>query len=67
MTFTTLQIPDMASLDDWTGQAFDCSSPQAFNAYLTPPVPNPYSTDLLIPANLSNQFPHLPSRLPGYH
>ena len=66
MTFTTLQIPDMASLADWadwTGPAFDRSSPQAFNAYLTPPVPNTYRPDLLIPANLSNQV-HI--YLPGY-
>jgi hypothetical protein len=40
MTFTKLQIPADGS----------------FNVYLTPPVPNVYSTDLVIPANLNNDF-----------
>ena len=63
MTFTTLQIPDMASLDDWTGPAFDRGNPRAFNVHLTPPVPNLYSTDLVIPANLKNDFRIY---IPGY-
>ena len=43
MTSTTLQIP---------GDAFNC----AVNVHLMPPVLNVYSTDLVIPANLNNDF-----------
>ena len=58
LTYQTLQIP--GTLDDWIGPAFDRSSPQAFNAYLTPVG---YGTTLLTPWNLKNDFRIY---IPGY-